>query len=99
MIAIFTIIASMILVGVAISKEPTEQEKFEERMHLVPFSQLHLGHQKMIILKKCKRCPINQTADEMLNPTGILSGEYERIERELLADKKTKYQSNLYIFF
>ena len=48
----------------------------------------------LLIQSKCKRVPINDTEEEMKNPSGILYCEYKKVKEELLNTKNYVVQSS-----
>lgn len=46
----------------------------------------------LLVLSKCHRVPLNDTIEELKNPSGILYSEYAETRKQLL--KKLEYERN-----
>lgn len=42
-----------------------------------------------LVLSKCHRCPMNDTEEELRNPSGVYVEEYARITDEILKSEKS----------
>lgn len=44
----------------------------------------------LLIQERCHRVPLNDTIEELRNPSGILYSEYKRIQEELLKERRKR---------
>lgn len=49
----------------------------------------------MLIQSKCHRVPLDDTLEELINPSGILASEYDRIRKEILNEKLLNTEENV----